>query len=318
MAARTGAGDAGRREPGAAAVSETAPGSRLGRGFAYAATGYTLWGVLPLYFALLAPTGPVEIVAWRIVFALGFCVVLIAATGGRRRLGALLRDLRLMGIMLVAAALIYGNWLVYVYATTSGHVVEASLGYFINPLVSVALGLVVLHERLTHLQWAGVGCSVVAVVVLTAGYGEVPWIALALAFSFGLYGLVKHRVGPRVDALSGLTVETAWLVPLAVAQLVVLGGDITFGTIGTWHSIALVAAGAVTAVPLLCFAAGARRLPLAVLGLVQYVTPMMQFLIGVLVMREPMPPGRLAGFALVWAALACIIADALLRVRIRR
>lgn len=282
---------------------------RLGLG--YAAGAYLLWGGLPLYFLALAPTGPFEIVALRIVLSLVFCAILLTVTRGWRRFGALARNRRVMAVMAVAGVLIYVNWQVYVLAALTEHVVEASLGYFINPIVTILLGVFVLRERLRTTQWVAVGISVAAVIVIAVGYGAFPWISLALAFSFGLYGLVKKRVGHRIDAVSGLTFETLWLTPVAVVQLVIVGQltGLTFGNVGVGHTLLLASAGIVTAVPLLFFAAGARRLPLTYLGFMQYSTPVIQLVIGVAILGEPMPLERWIGFGLVWAALALLGVD---------
>lgn len=283
--------------------------NRMGLG--YAVSAYALWGFLPIYFIALAPTGPIEIVAWRILLSLVFCAVLIAVTRTWGAFTALLRDRRVVLIMGAAGALIFVNWLTYVFATLSGQVVEAALGYFINPIVTVFLGVLVLRERLNAVQWTAVGISIVAVVVLAVGYGQLPWIALVLAFSFGFYGLIKKRVGGRVDAVSGLTLETAWLAPLSAVLLVVVGatGGLTMGTLGTWHTVLLLGAGAVTAIPLLLFAAASRRLPLIYMGFIQYFAPFIQFLVGVVVLREPMPLERWIGFGLVWVALVVLTFD---------
>ena len=237
-----------------------------------------------------------------------------------RPFAILLRDRRVVLTMGLAGLLIFVNWQTYVYATLNGQVVEAALGYFINPIVTVLLGVIVLRERLNPTQWVAVGISVVAVIVLAIGYGQLPWIALVLAFSFGLYGLIKKRVGPKVDAVSGLTLETAWLAPLAVGQLVFVGmtTGLTIGTAGAWHTVLLVSAGAVTAVPLLLFAAASRRLPLIYMGFIQYFAPFIQFLVGVFVLQEPMPPERWIGFGLVWLALIVLTFDLLRGVRASR
>ena len=280
-------------------------------GLVYAVSAYALWGFLPIYFIALAPTGPVEIVAWRVLLSLVFCAVLIAVTRTWRAVVALLRDRRVVLVMGVAGALIFVNWLTYVYAALSDQVVEAALGYFINPIVTVFLGVLVLRERLNAVQWIAVGISIVAVVVLAVGYGQLPWIALVLAFSFGFYGLIKKRVGPRVDAVSGLTLETAWLAPLAAVLLVVVGATtgLTIGSQGAWHTVLLLGAGAVTAIPLLLFAAASRRLPLIYMGFIQYFAPFIQFLVGVVVLQEPMPLERWIGFGLVWVALVVLTFD---------
>lgn len=290
---------------------------RMGRGVVYAVAAYLIWGFLPIYFIALAPTGAFEIVAWRVIFSLGFCAIAIVATRAWRAFAAILRRPRVVLIMGAAGVLIYLNWQTYVYATTSGQVVEASLGYFINPIVTVLLGVVVLRERLRITQWVAIGVSMVAVVVLTVGYGKLPWIALVLALTFGLYGLVKKQVGRDVDALSGLTLETAWLTPVAVVQLIAVGATtgITFGNVGIWNTVALIGAGVITAVPLLFFAAASRRLPLIVMGFIQYFTPTLQLLVGVVLLHEPMPLERWIGFALVWVALLVLTVDMVLAVR---
>ena len=292
---------------------ETPESVPLGRGLMYGIAAYTLWGVLPLFFLLLRPASAVEIVAWRIVLSLIFCALLLTVTRGWPALVRILRDRRTVLIMGGAGALILVNWLVYVYATLSSHVVEAALGYFTNPIVTVLLGVFVLRERLRPLQWVAIGISAVAVLVLAINYGQFPFIALALAFSFGLYGLIKKQVGGRVDAVSGLSIETAWLaVPASAALLVLAGaGTLTIGTVSTGQTVAMLFAGAVTAIPLLLFAAAARRLPLSYLGLTQYLTPILQFVIGVFLLREEMPPVRWLGFGLVWVALILLSWDML-------
>lgn len=286
-------------------------------GGVYAFTAYFLWGFLPLYFLLLAPTGPFELVAWRILLSLAFCALLLTVLRGWGRLGAIVRQPRLLLWTGVAGALIYVNWQVYILATLDGHVIEASLGYFMNPIVTVVLGVVVLRERLRVTQWVAIGIAVIAVVVIVVGYGAFPWIALTLAFSFGIYGLVKKRLGPSVDAVSGLTLESAWLVPVAAVILVVVGSTsgLTMGAAGPWHAVLLSLAGVVTAVPLLLFAAGARRVPLTVIGLLQFVAPILQFVIGAWLLGEPMPLERWIGFGLVWIALIVLTVDSLVYAR---
>ncbi|WP_233265498.1 EamA family transporter RarD [Leifsonia sp. AG29] len=286
-------------------------------GLVYAVSAYVLWGFLPIYFIALAPASAWEIVAWRVLFSLVFCAIVIAATRAWRPFAALLRDRRTFFTMGAAGALIYVNWQTYVLATVSGHVVEAALGYFINPIVTVLLGVIVQRERLRVAQWVAVGVSVVAVIVLAVGYGAFPWIALLLAFSFGFYGLIKKRVGARVDAVSGLTLETLWLTPVAIVQLVIVAmtAGITFGTVSVWHTVALAGAGVITAVPLLFFAAGSRRLPLVYMGFIQYFAPFIQFLVGVVVLHEAMPPERWVGFAIVWLALLILSVDMIVAAR---
>jgi len=280
-------------------------------GGVYTFVAYLLWGFLPLYFLALAPTGPWEVVAWRILLSLVFCAMLLTVTRTWPRLVAILRQRRLVGWTVVAGLLIYVNWQVFLIATLTGHVIETSLGYFINPILTVLLGVLILRERLRVTQWIALGIAAAAVGVIVAGYGAFPWIALSLATSFGLYGLVKKQIGPSVDAVSGLTLESLWLTPVAIIQLIAVGvtAGLTLGTAGAVHTVLLLLAGVMTATPLLLFAAGARRVPLTVIGLLQFVAPILQFTIGVWILQEPMPPERWIGFALVWAALVILSAD---------
>ena len=284
-------------------------------GVASGLAAYGLWGLFPLYFPLLEPAGGVEIVAHRVVWSLLFVAVLLTGLRAWPQVRATVTDRRALLVLSGAAVLIAANWLVFVYGVNSGHVVETSLGYFINPLVSVLLGVVVFAERLRRLQWVAVGIAAVAVAVLTVDYGRPPWIALTLALTFGLYGLMKKLV--RVAAAPGLFVETALVVVPAVAVLAVLHaqGERTAGSAGTGHLLLLLSSGVATAVPLLLFAGATRRIPLSTVGLLQYVTPLMQLAIGVFVYDEPMPPARLAGFVIVWVALAVFTVDSLRNAR---
>lgn len=269
---------------------------------------YVLWGLFPLYWPLLEPAAPLEILGHRIVWSLVFLAAVLALTEGFgwvRGLGA-----RRTGLLAVAAVLITVNWGTFIYGVNSGHVVETSLGYFMNPLVTVALAVVVLHERLRRAQRVAVAVASVAVVVLAVDYGRPPWIALVLAFSFALYGLLKKQAD--VGGTRSLAVETTFLVLPAAAYVGWLEatGAGTALDEGAAHVALLVGAGVATAVPLMLFGAAATRIPLAQVGLLQYLAPVMQFAIGVLVFREPMPASRLAGFALVWLALVVFTADA--------
>ncbi len=291
----------------------------LASGIAFAAGSYLLWGILPGYFVLIAatgtvvPTGPIELVAWRIVLSLVFCALLLTIVRGWGRFGTLLRDRRAMGWLAFASVVVAINWTVFVSAVFAGHVVEAALGYFINPIVTVLLGVVLLRERLHPLQWAAVGVSVVAVLVLAIGLGTVPWISLVLAGSFGLYGFAKNRVGPKADAIGGLAAETVILSPAAIAVLVVVGATtgISLGPNGPAHTALLLGAGAATAVPLILFAAGVRRIPLSYVGLLQYLAPVLQFVTGVFLLHEPMPLPRWIGFGIVWISLVLLAVDTL-------
>ena len=277
-------------------------------GLAAGVAAYLLWGLFPLYWPLLEPAAPVEILAHRVAWSFVFIAIVLALTSGFRWIRTLGR--RRAGLLALAAMLITVNWGTFIYGVNSGHVVEASLGYFINPLVTVALAVTVLRERLEPAQRVAVGIAAVAVAVLTVDYGRPPWIALTLACSFGLYGLIKNRAG--VDGTHSLAVETATLLLPALGYLAWLGasGHGTFTTHGTGHGLLIAGGGVATAVPLMLFGAAAIRIPLTTLGLIQYLAPVIQFLIGVLVYSEPMPVSRLAGFALVWLALIVFTWDA--------
>jgi chloramphenicol-sensitive protein RarD len=279
------------------------------KGILAGVSAYLLWGLFPLYWPLLEPAAPVEILAHRIAWSFVFIALLLAATAGFRWMRRLSR--RQMGLLTLAAILVSVNWGTYIHGVNSDQVVETSLGYFINPLVTVALGVIVLRERLTRPQGVAVAIGAAAVAVLAADYGRPPWIALTLACSFGLYGLVKKRAG--VDGTQSLFFETAVLVVPAVAYLLWIGADGrgTFTSEGAGHMALLAAGGVATAIPLMLFGAAAIRIPLTSLGVLQYLAPVLQFLIGVLLYDEPMPVSRLSGFALVWLALAVFTFDAI-------
>ncbi len=282
-------------------------------GLALGLGAYLLWGGFPLYFPLLDPAGAVEIIAHRVVWSLVVCAVLLTVTRGWGPFAAAVRHRRTLGLLSLAAALIAVNWLVYVYSVLSNQVVDASLGYFLNPLVTVLLAVFVLGERVRRVQWVALGFGALAVVVIAAAAARLPWIALTLAVSFGLYGLIKNRVGRTVTALAGLGVETAVLSPVALAYLVWLQATGTghFTGYGTWHAVALMSAGLLTATPLLLFSGAARRLPLRTIGMLQYLTPVLQLLLGLFVFHEHMPAARWIGFALVWVALVIFTVDGL-------
>ncbi len=282
-------------------------------GLALGLGAYLLWGFLPLYFPLLEPAGPVEIIAHRVVWSLLFCLVLLRVTGGWPAFTRALRDRRMLGTLAAAGALVALNWLVFVHGVLTGHTVDTALGYYINPLVTVALAVLALGERLRRAQWVALGIGAAAVVVITVGVGRLPWIALALAATFGLYGLIKNRVGRTVPAVASLAVETTVLAPVAIAYLgwLAVMGTAAFGAHGAGHVAILVSSGVITAVPLLLFGGAARRLPLSVVGMLQYLAPTLQFLVGVLWFGEDMPLARWVGFGLVWAALVVLTVDGL-------
>ena len=281
------------------------------RGTAYGVLAYLLWGLFPLYWPLLAPAGALEVLAHRVLWSLVVVLVLLQVTRGWSAVGDVVRDRGRLAKLAAAAVLVSINWGTYIYGVTSNHVVETSLGYFVNPLVSVLLGVVVLGERLRPAQKFAVAAALVAVVVLSIENGRPPWIALVLAFSFGFYGLLKKQAG--VAAVPALAVETAVLAPVAALFLTGLGvtGRATFTGHGLGHPLLLALAGVVTAVPLLAFAGAANRVPLSTLGVLQYLAPTMQFLLGVLLFHEPLGLARLLGFCLVWLALVVFTADLL-------
>ena len=295
------------RDPAAPASLEAVTSTR--RGTLLGVAAYLMWGLFPLYWPLLEPSGSLEVLAHRVLWSLVVVVVLLGATGRLAGVRAVLADRRRMLQLTAAAVVLAINWGTYIYGVTHERVVETSLGYFVNPIVTVLLGVLVLGERLRPVQWTALGAAFVAVVVLTVENGRPPWLALVLAFSFGTYGLLKKTAG--VGAVEGLAVETAVLVPVAALYVAVLGvaGQGTFGAHGVGHATLLALAGVVTAVPLLAFGAAASRVSLTTLGLVQYLAPMMQFALGITLFDEPLPPLRLAGFVLVWAGLALFTAD---------
>jgi len=273
-----------------------------------------------LYFHLLAPAGAWEILAHRIVWTLLFCVAVLTV---RRDFGwcrSVFGTPRMLGAVTLAGLLIAVNWIIYVAAVVSHHVTEASLGYFLNPIVTVAIGVVVLRERLRRLQWLAVTIGLGAGVYLTIDFGRPPWIALGLAFSFALYGLMKKRIGTSLGAFQSLTSETAVLLPIAVAVLVwvALSGTSTFAVDSPTHTLLLASAGVVTAGPLLLFAAAARRVPLVTIGLLQFITPVLQLLCGVLILGETMTGSRWIGFSIVWVALSVLVIDSVHSMRTRR
>ena len=281
------------------------------RGFLLGVTAYLLWGAFPLYWPLLEPAGAFEILAHRIIWSLVATGLLLLALGRTAAVRRMVADRRVLGLLTLAACVITVNWATYIWSVNNGHVVESSLGYFINPLVTVLMGVFILGERLRSWQWVAMGVAGLAVVVLTVDYGRLPWVALILAFSFGSYGLCKKQAG--APAIESITYETLVVGPLAAAYVawLVLTGDSHFASHGAGHALLFVGTGVVTAVPLICFGGAAIRVPMTTLGLLQYLTPLLQFALGVLYFHENMPAGRWAGFGLVWVALAIFTADSL-------
>ncbi|MEV7228969.1 MULTISPECIES: EamA family transporter RarD [Polymorphospora] len=292
--------------------------TEMRRGYLYGLGAYLLWGFFPLYIKLLRPAGPVEILAHRVVWSVLFVALVLAVLRNWSFVLPLLRRPAAVAGVLLAAALIAVNWGTYIYGVNSARVVETSLGYFITPLVVVLLGVTVLGERLRVAQWVALGLGTVAVAVLTYDYGRLPYVALILALSFAAYSLTKKRLA--LPAAEGMFVESAVLALPAVTYLAWLSwqGTAAFGHVSVTHTTLLVLAGAATAIPLLLFAGAANRLPLTALGILQYIAPILQFAIGVLVFHEPMPPARIGGFALVWCALVLFTFDGLRNARRRR
>lgn len=302
------------------------PATTLSRhGLAAGVGAYILWGFLPLFFPLLEPAGPLTISAHRVVWSWVVCLVLLTATRRMNQLGRLLRDRNKMPRLALGSVFLSLNWLVFLIAVLTGRLVEASLGYFINPIVTVLLAVVVLKERINTAQWIALGIAASGLVVIGIEAGTVPWISFGLAFSFGLYGLVKKQISSNVPALAGLAAETTVLLPIAGIYLIVIAllGTGTFGVstgpFGTQadHVLLLMFSGVATAVPLLLFNTATRRLPLATIGMLQFIVPIMQFSTGVYILGEYMSTGRWIGFFGVWVALIVLSADALQTARKR-
>ncbi|MSO28656.1 MAG: EamA family transporter RarD [Candidatus Planktophila sp.] len=279
-------------------------------GLVYGVSAYVLWGMFPLYWPLLEPANPLEIVSHRAVWTLIFCIIVLAITHALKSTIVTLKRPKVTIKLFLASILISINWLVYIWATNNGHVVEASLGYYINPLIIIAFGVILLKEKMRQLQWVAVSIATVGVIILTVDYGRLPWIALGLALSWGTYGLVKKQLG--LGALEGLAIETMIAFIPYCGYLLFIGskGEGQFG-----HEIGLTAllisAGAVTAIPLLLFNGSTTRLPYSTIGLLQYITPTIQFSIGVWVNHEAMPTARWVGFIFIWLALITLAGDLL-------
>jgi chloramphenicol-sensitive protein RarD len=281
------------------------------KGFLLGVAAYAMWGVFPLYWPLLEPAGAVELLAHRVVWSAVVMALLVAVLSRADEVRALWASARTRRLLSHAAVAISVNWGVFIWGVNNDHVVDTSLGYFINPLVTVLAGVVFLGERLRPLQWSALGLAALAVLGLAIEGGRPPWVALALAFSFASYGLLKKKA--NAGAIEGLTVETLVIAPIALAYLFWLGS--TGGSHATvdlpWHLVLLLSSGLVTALPLICFGGAATRVPLTTLGLLQYLAPTLQFLLGVTLLGEPMSPGRWVGFAVIWVALVMFTADSM-------
>lgn len=267
-----------------------------------------LWGAFPLYWPLLEPASALEIVSHRAVWTMVFCIIILAITKSLRATRETMKRPKVVAKLFLTSILISINWLVYIWATNNGHVVEASLGYYINPLVMIGFGIIILKEKMRALQWIAVGIATFGVLVLTIDYGRLPWIALTLAISWGSYGFIKKQLG--LGALEGLAIETLIASLPYLLYLIYIGNNGTgqFGQ-GVGLTILLISAGAVTAIPLLLFNGSTTRLPLTVIGLLQYITPTIQFSIGVWVRHEDMPAARWVGFLIIWIALITLALD---------
>ncbi len=276
----------------------------MNKGIWYGVGAYVCWGVFPIYFKWIQRVPPTQILAHRLLWSF---ILLIILVGMRKELGSLrasIKDMRMIGLYFVASSLLAINWLMYIWGVNNGFIVETSLGYFINPLINVLLGVVFLRERLRPRQWVPVGLAALGVIYLTVSYGQLPWIALTLAFSFGLYGLIKKK--SPLGSLYGLTLETGLLAVPALVYLLAseVQGSGALGHLDRVNDLLLVGTGIMTTIPLLMFGASARSIPLSTLGILQYIAPTGQFLIGVFLYHEPFTPQRLVGFGMIWLALA--------------
>jgi chloramphenicol-sensitive protein RarD len=292
-----------------AGLSQPANNPNVPRGAVAAAAGFLIWGLVPVYWKQLAGINPVELITHRIVWSLVF---LLAVVGWQRNFPALrdaFKNGRLVALNLLSSVLLAANWTVYVWAVNTGHVIESSLGYFLVPLVNVALGSALLHERLRPLQWTAIGFAALGVSFLLLRVGHVPWIALSLAGTWSAYGLLKKK--SALGAITGLTVETLLLFPLAAGLLLWWHhtGEGALGRVDAWHHVLVLVVGVVTAIPLLLFAYGAQRIRLTTLGLLQYLAPTVQFLLGYFLYREPFDAGRLQAYGLIWVGLGLYSAD---------
>jgi chloramphenicol-sensitive protein RarD len=277
-------------------------------GLLFGVSAYILWGLFPLYWPLLEPAGALEIVGHRAVWSLVFCVIALSITKAIKPALATMRRPKVFIKLVAATGLISVNWVVYIWATNNGHVVEASLGYYINPIIMIAIGIILLKEKMRKLQWTSVSIAALGVLVLTFDYGRLPWVALALALSWGTYGFIKKQLG--LGALEGLGIETAIAAPFYLAYLSWIGveGSGHFGS-GIGLTLLLIGSGVVTAIPLLLFNGAGNRLPYTVIGLLQFITPTLQFSIGVWVRHEDMPTAPWAGFLIIWLALVVLATD---------
>ena len=283
-------------------------------GLTFGVSAYLIWGSFPLIITAASFANPFEVVVWRVVFGFLFAALLVTLTRTWAQTVELVKSPKKLGWVAVASLFIFINWSVYVVAVATSNVLETSLGYFINPLITVLFAVVFLKEKLRKGQWVALGIGLAAVVILTFDYGRPPWIALALAISFGTYSLAKNRVGGKIRALQSFTIESGIVLPFALIQLWIVS---MFTPImifsGVFEASVLISFGILTAIPLILFGAAASRVRLSTIGFIQYLTPILQFSVGYFILEEPMPPVRWIGFALVWLSLVVLTTDALRR-----
>ena len=286
--------------------------SRATTGLLFGVSAYLIWGSFPLIITASAFANPLETVVWRVVFGFLFAALLVSITKAWRPIIELAKSPKKLGWIAVAALFIFINWETYVIAIVTGNTIESSLGYFINPLITILFAVLILKEKLRPMQWVALSIGLVAVLVLTVDYGRPPWFALILALSFAIYSLAKNKVGKSIPALQSFTLESAIVMPVALIQLAVVAatGPIMLFT-GVFETSVLIGFGILTAIPLILFGAAASRIPLASLGFIQYLTPTLQFLTAYFILLEPMPPARWIGFGLVWISLAVLTFDAI-------
>ena len=284
------------------------------KGLTFGVSAYLIWGSFPLIITAASFANPFEVVVWRVVFGFLFAALLVTLTRTWAQTVELVKSPKKLGWVAVASLFIFINWSVYVVAVATSNVLETSLGYFINPLVTVLFAVVFLKEKLRKGQWVALGIGLIAVVILTFDYGRPPWIALALAISFGTYSLAKNRVGGKIKALQSFTIESGIVLPFALIQLWIVSmyAPIMIFS-GVFEASVLISFGILTAIPLILFGAAASRVKLSTIGFIQYLTPILQFSVGYFILEEPMPPVRWIGFALVWLSLVVLTTDALRR-----
>lgn len=284
--------------------------SRATTGLLFGVSAYLIWGSFPLIITASAFANPLETVVWRVVFGFLFAALLVSITKAWRPIVELAKSPKKLGWIAVAALFIFINWETYVIAVVTGNTIESSLGYFINPLITILFAVVLLKEKLRRMQWVALGIGLIAVIVLTVDYGRPPWFALILALSFAIYSLAKNKVGRSIPALQSFTLESAIVMPVALIQLAVVAstGPLMLFT-GVFETSVLIGFGILTAIPLILFGAAASRIPLASIGFIQYLTPTLQFLTAYFILLEPMPPARWIGFGLVWISLSVLTFD---------